>query len=275
MSDDVKKKRCSRCKKTIPVNCFWRDKSRVDGYRNHCKTCVSEYRKNWIGSSSYGLYLKRIIKSSEFGWVSILIGKSRERSKKKNRPCDLTIDIVKELHAKQKGLCFWLGCPLIPSPIKKFPFMPSIDKLNPTGDYVKANVVLSSYFANAGRNECDAQIFAESIRMLFGDSISPDCYKVFPERKIPKHEEELKKFNDTRGQRGRPQRRFSSEALLSFLPDKEYFGYTEGYKKIVENSECSISTAKNFMREAKSKNLIVKCEDTGKYRRNSAVHTDT
>jgi hypothetical protein len=271
MSDDVKKKRCSRCKKTIPVNCFYRDKSRVDGYRNYCKTCVSELRKSYGGRGRQ----KQLHKSTEFGWVNILVGKARERSKIKNRPCDLTIDFIKELHAKQKGLCFWLGYPLIPSHIKRYPFMPSIDKINPRGDYAKDNVVLSSYFANAGRNECDAQIFAESIRMLFGDSISPDCYKVFPKRKIPKYEEEIKNFNDTRGQRMGPQRYFSSEALLSSLPDKEYFGHNETVKMIISKVGCSRTTAQRLMREAKAKNLIVKCVDTGKYRRNSAVHIDT
>ena len=80
--------------------------------------------------------------------------------------------------------------------------MPSIDKIDPEGGYVKDNVVLSSYFANAGRNECDAQIFAESIRMLFGDSISPHCYKMFPVTKTQKTDEEHKRFNDVRGKKG-------------------------------------------------------------------------
>jgi hypothetical protein len=147
--------------------------------------------------------------------------------------------------------------------------MPSIDKINPRGDYVKDNVVVSSYFANAGRNDLDAQIFTESIRMLFGDSISPDCYKLFPAEKTQKYIEENKKFNDFIRVR-KKREKFPQEVLLNTLPDKEYFGYNEGYKKIVKNLECSQTTAKNFMRKATAKKLIVKCEETGKYRKNTS-----
>ncbi len=43
----MKTKVCSRCKQEKPVDMFYRNRSRKDGYAIYCVSCEAEYRKEW------------------------------------------------------------------------------------------------------------------------------------------------------------------------------------------------------------------------------------
>lgn len=84
-------------------------------------------------------------------------------AKRRGFPCDLDADYIKSLWEQQKGLCYWLGIPMVPSLDNKAPARPSLDKLDPPKGYTRGNVVLTTMFANMGRNSCSAEAFREFI----------------------------------------------------------------------------------------------------------------
>ena len=62
-------------------------------------------------------------------------------------------DYILGLYEFQRGKCYWLGVDMIPSSTKKYPFQPSLDRLDRSRGYIMGNVVLCCFAANFGRNE--------------------------------------------------------------------------------------------------------------------------
>ena len=63
----------------------------------------------------------------------------------------ITIDYINYLYKKQKGKCYWLGIDLDLINVGTLRYV-SLDRLNNKKPYIKGNVVLSTRFANLGRN---------------------------------------------------------------------------------------------------------------------------
>ena len=82
MPNVVKKKRCTKCNQMLSFDSFQKDKNRKYGLTFYCKTCRKEIARTKGGRALE----KKLSKSTEFGWVSIQVGKARERSKKKIAP---------------------------------------------------------------------------------------------------------------------------------------------------------------------------------------------
>jgi hypothetical protein len=68
-------------------------------------------------------------------------------------------NFILELFEKQNGKCYWFKVDLKPSNIAKYPWQPSLDRLDRDKGYTKDNVVLACYSANIGRNTASAEIF--------------------------------------------------------------------------------------------------------------------
>ena len=81
---------------------------------------------------------------------------------------DLDAEYVRELFAAQRGLCHWLGIPIVPSVGFRDPRRPSLDRLDNSIGYVRGNVVLSTMFANMGRSAADADTFRTFVAELIG-----------------------------------------------------------------------------------------------------------
>ncbi len=79
---------------------------------------------------------------------------------------DIDVDFINYLFEKQEGKCFWFGVDLIPSPNKKHPQQPSLDRLDNKLGYTKGNVVLSCYSANIGRNENEKDVWIQFIKQI-------------------------------------------------------------------------------------------------------------
>lgn len=86
----------------------------------------------------------------------------------------VTPEDIKEIWDKQGGKCYWFGVDLDLDLLyndhvdwmPKHPLAPSIDKIKPDGDYSKDNIVITTRFANFGRNVCDFDRFGEIVKTL-------------------------------------------------------------------------------------------------------------
>jgi len=141
----ITEKLCSHCKEIKTVDCFKKDITGSDGYQSKCKKCQYE-----ICTDSRKAYVLK-------NWAKLLFLDAKAHSK-----FEVEIDeqFITELYEKQQGKCFWFGVVLKPSNIAKYPWQPSLDRLDREKGYTKDNVVLACYTANIGRNTSDEATFS-------------------------------------------------------------------------------------------------------------------
>jgi hypothetical protein len=99
-------------------------------------------------------------------WATYLAQACQRSAKHRQITCDLDADYLRSLWEQQRGLCYWLGIPMEPSIETRSPARPSVDRLVPARGYTRGNVVLSTQFANMGRNACSAERFAAFVALL-------------------------------------------------------------------------------------------------------------
>jgi hypothetical protein len=150
-------KECSTCGIVKPICEFKKRILFIDGYSSKCKKCEYEITTN----SRKAYELKH--------WVKKLF-----HSAKKHAKSEVEIDenFILDLYEKQNGKCYWFNVDLTPSNEAKYPWQPSLDRLDRTKGYTKDNVVLACYTANIGRNTTSAEtfnMFVLDLRMALKD----------------------------------------------------------------------------------------------------------
>lgn len=141
----ITEKLCSQCQETKTVDCFRKNITYKDGYNNKCKKCEYE-----ICTDSRKAYIVK-------NWAKLLFLHAKKHSK---YDFDIDEQFVSELYEKQNGKCFWFNVDLKPSNVAKYPWQPSLDRLDREKGYTKDNVVLACYTANIGRNTSDEATFS-------------------------------------------------------------------------------------------------------------------
>lgn len=140
----ITEKTCRSCELLKPVSDFKKSIIHKDGYRNHCKIC--EYNADYKTRKAYELK----------NWAKKLFQHAKKHAKS---PVEIDEQFVSELYEKQNGKCFWFNVDLQPSNIVKYPWQPSLDRLDRYKGYTRDNVVLACYTANIGRNTSDKETF--------------------------------------------------------------------------------------------------------------------
>lgn len=147
--DGNKWKRCTGCGKVLLVNI---ENFGFGGWRGNflpkCRSCS----------------VKQAKKSAVKRWEQVALYRAMDQSKNKNLVFDLTREFILELFDRQNGLCYWLGIPMLPSVIHRYPFHPSLDRLDRNKGYTKDNVVLCCQFMNVGRNSCSYNDFVTALQ---------------------------------------------------------------------------------------------------------------
>lgn len=147
----ITEKVCSHCKLNKTVDYFRKNITYKDGYHNKCKKC--EYEICTESRQAYGLK----------NWAKICFLQAKKHSK---YDFDIDEQFILDLYEKQNGRCYWFNVELKPSNIAKYPWQPSLDRLDREKGYTKDNVVLTCYSANIGRNTSSVEIFNEFIEDL-------------------------------------------------------------------------------------------------------------
>jgi thiol-disulfide isomerase/thioredoxin len=140
----LESKTCSHCNEEKEIIHFKTRPVNKDGYANQCKKCEYE-----ICTDSRQAYVLK-------NWAKRLFLDAKAHSK---YDFDIDEQFVSELYEKQNGKCFWFNVDLKPSNIAKYPWQPSLDRLDRDKGYTKDNVVLACYSANIGRNTSDKETF--------------------------------------------------------------------------------------------------------------------
>jgi hypothetical protein len=147
----ITEKECSVCRILKPVCEFKKRILFIDGYSSKCKKC--EYQITEKSRKAYEINK----------WEKRLLTFAKKHAKS---PVEIDEQFIKDLYEKQNGKCYWFNVDLQPSNIPKYPWQPSLDRLDRNKGYTKDNVVLACYTANIGRNTSDVETFSLFIEDL-------------------------------------------------------------------------------------------------------------
>lgn len=111
-------------------------KNSKNGFRTSCKECM---RNNWKYKILSSISSRRH-KSIRYDTLGVKI----------------TIKFLEQLKENQQGLCYWLKIP-IDFTLKDKLRQPSIDRLDNTKGYELDNIVLTTLFANLGRQDSNQE----------------------------------------------------------------------------------------------------------------------
>lgn len=140
-------KSCSRCKESLPLECFSTDNSRKDKKAIRCKSCCKPYAQlhNFLRKDKAKVYQQEYHKNNP---KRRLIQAARRRAARENLPIDITYEdiVVPEF-------CPILGLKLEPGKGKVCDTSPTIDKKIPALGYTKNNIRVISFKANRYKSD--------------------------------------------------------------------------------------------------------------------------
>lgn len=109
--------------------------------RKECRNC---YNTNW----KYRIISTLISKEHK----SKVSNTTEDVKEKRHKDKNINGDFLEKLREKQNGMCYWLNIP-IDFTMKDKLRKPSLDRLDNSIGYRIDNVVLTTVFANMGRND--------------------------------------------------------------------------------------------------------------------------
>ncbi len=152
---------CTCCKADKPIDQFQPRSDRLDNFRSHCRVCCGIARHKWyiehqthVKKLNHQRYLNNPEQYKQYSrrWRNThpeqkLIQGAKERARKCNLPMNITAaDII------IPKLCPVLGIPLKINRSKAKDNSPTLDRVNPIKGYIKGNIHVISFRANAIKN---------------------------------------------------------------------------------------------------------------------------
>lgn len=162
-------KKCSNCKVEKTLENFHSSSIYPDGKKYTCKDCRSVEAKKYSEVSK---------KNKAKNWYRSLFFDCRKRAKKAGYELDFDINYILELYNNQNKKCYWYGIEMIPSSKAKYPFQPSVDRIDNTKGYSKDNIILCCFSANMGRNANNFETFKEFADVIRGLKNQPKIQNI-------------------------------------------------------------------------------------------------
>lgn len=75
-------------------------------------------------------------------WEKPLLRGCKHAAHVRGHECTITTDDIKEMFERQGGISYWIPIPMVPSPLARHPFRPSVDRLDNDKGYERSNCVL-------------------------------------------------------------------------------------------------------------------------------------
>jgi len=155
-------KQCSQCKELLSIALFSKNSASKDGKRSNCKSCEAKRRRSYYVNGGGREVRKKYAKENPvLVMTNSMTKEARRRAKNKNIPFDIDVDYIRSIvgeNAERASHCPVLGTLLDWSLLRgngngAIPNSPSLDRIDPSKGYVKGNVWVISYRANAIKND--------------------------------------------------------------------------------------------------------------------------
>jgi hypothetical protein len=145
---------------------------------------------------------------------------------------------------EQDGRCYWFGIPLNlgllyndhPGWYPKHPLAPSIDKIDPDGDYTYDNIVICTRFANFGRNVYPFDGFHQVVALVAESMLSRETSPAYI-RQILANRQQQKATAEAMKEVKQDNPRILMEEILLINPGlKEYLERTKAVADTVKTT---------------------------------------
>ena len=104
-----------------------------------------------------------------------MISNARQRAIANGHAFDITAQDVVDMWSDQQGKCFWFGIPMMwrEGTGPRNPMIPTIDRTDNDRGYVRSNVVLACWGANAAKGACELDAWEEFLDFLRAGLTTP------------------------------------------------------------------------------------------------------
>jgi hypothetical protein len=148
---------CCTCRIEYPLQKFSKSIASQDRHNDQCKTCKRIYDKQrYYDHKEEFITYKKLNLDARINQLLIWV---RVRSKRKKLPFDLDFNFLKEMYKKQQGRCILTDIPFKFVRENRYPFSPSIDRIDNAKGYTKDNVRFVVYCMNLALHMFGENIF--------------------------------------------------------------------------------------------------------------------
>lgn len=152
-------KTCTTCGVEKPLRDFCKQSAKKDGLCPICRECSS---KSWMENRDANVARLKRYKQTPTGRAVRLIIDARKRAASNNLVFDLQREKIEEI--LKIGVCERTGIAFQFESHEKFrnnPFAPSLDKVDPFGNYTHDNIKVVCFAYNIGKNQFSHDEFVE------------------------------------------------------------------------------------------------------------------
>ena len=147
-------KQCTMCLVSKSLEDYHNNKNTKDGKTTRCKTCAIEVSCEYVSKNLESVVLKKKERRKDIR--KSLFESAQTRARQKGIPFEITLNDIEVPHT-----CPVLGLTLEKSSGKAKSNSPSLDRIIPEDGYIKGNIQVISYKANAMKsNATVAELFA-------------------------------------------------------------------------------------------------------------------
>ena len=170
------KLKCTFCKNDFDKSLkeYNRQIKKNPGVRFFCGVSCTRFQLNQENPPKGNVQnLKADNKRDEYSPFRYFVLRAKQRNKKKQYGCNITVVYLKDLWDKQNGICPFTGLELIlplgtgKTFINSLPNNASLDRIDNSKGYIEGNVRFISYMANLGR-----QSFSDDQLINFCQAVS-------------------------------------------------------------------------------------------------------
>lgn len=156
------RKKCFKCKRSLLVSEFSKNRSTYDGFQKMCKDCFANEPSVQEGYKKKS----RKIRESLHEYFRYKCNNIRHRAKLKGLSCTITAEDLCAIYNQQDGMCYYSGIKLQHNRgIYGFDSL-SVDRIDPAQGYVRSNIVLCSYAINSFKGQCTQREFCNLLKQV-------------------------------------------------------------------------------------------------------------
>ena len=162
-------KRCFKCEQWKDLSFFPKNPSGSGGVGKMCKECFNNHK----AVKRYELRRKERLRQSFYENFDLYLRNKvsyvKNNCKRKNIDFNLDFEFLQYLWKKQQGKCYYSGIPMLKKK-KDNGFLcwdgPTLDRVNPSGGYLKNNVVWCIFAINSFKQSLEINEFEEQIKNI-------------------------------------------------------------------------------------------------------------
>ena len=142
-------KRCKACNRALTAAYAVADlekvrASRRASYQRNRESILAGHAAKRLTNPAHRreIHQRSLEKERYEQWQKALLRGCKHAASVRGHECTITVADIKEMFEQQGGISYWIPMPMVPSPLVRYPFRPSVDRLDNDKGYERSNCVL-------------------------------------------------------------------------------------------------------------------------------------